>query len=88
MLKLEHGQIIADGTPAEILLPQRASGRLQLAGTLLKIESAGVAALLTIACGNDIIASIVSLDEAQCYSIGETVAVNLSGANAKINHLA
>ncbi|MGL4994584.1 MAG: sulfate/molybdate ABC transporter ATP-binding protein [Deefgea sp.] len=87
VLKLEKGQMIAEGSPAEVLLPQRASGRLQLTGTLLAIESAGVAALVTIACGNEIIATLVSPDEACYYSIGQTVAVTLSGASAAVSKI-
>lgn len=84
VLKLERGQIIMEGTPAEVLLPQRASGRLQLTGTLLAIETAGVAALLTVACGTEIIATLVNPDEARQYAIGQTVTVSLSGASATI----
>ncbi|QZA76957.1 ATP-binding cassette domain-containing protein [Deefgea tanakiae] len=87
VLKLEHGQLIAEGSPAEVLLPQRASGRLQLTGTLLAIESAGVAALVTIVCGNEIIATLVNPDEAKCYSIGQMVAVTLSGASAAVSKI-
>jgi len=85
VIKLEHGQIVTDNTPAKVLLPQRASGRLQLVGTLLAIESVGVAFLMTIACGNDIIATLVSPDQANRYTIGQTVSVSLSGANATIS---
>jgi molybdate transport system ATP-binding protein len=84
VLKLERGQLIAEGSPAEVLLPQRASGRLQLTDTLLAIESTGVAALVTVACGNEIIARLVSPDEVKNYAIGQTVAVTLSGASATI----
>ena len=87
VIKLEHGQIVADDTPAQVLLPKRASGRLQLVGTLLAIESAGVAALVTIACGNDIIATLISPDEARRYAIGQTVSVSFSGANALLSSL-
>ncbi|WP_027468762.1 sulfate/molybdate ABC transporter ATP-binding protein [Deefgea rivuli] len=87
VLKLEHGQIVADGTPAQVLLPQRASGRLQLTGTLLAIETAGVAALMTVACGTEVIATLVSPDEAKRYAIGQSVSVSLSGASAQITTL-
>lgn len=87
VLKLEHGQIAADGTPAQVLLPQRASGRLQLTGTLLAIETAGVAALMTVACGTEVIATLVSPDQARCYVIGQSVSVTLSGSSAQITTL-
>jgi hypothetical protein len=70
-----------------VLLPQRASGRLQLTGTLLAIEAAGVAALMTVACGNEIIATLVSPDEAKHYAIGQSVSVTLSGASATVTAL-
>lgn len=87
VLKLEYGRVIADGNPAQVLLPQHASGRLQLMGTLLAIEAAGVAVLLTIACGTEIIATLASPDEARHYTIGQSVSVTLSGANATVTVL-
>lgn len=82
VIKIEKGQIVADDTPAKVLLPQRASGRLQVVGTLLAIESSGVATLATVACGNETIATLVSPNEASRYQIGQTVSISLSGASA------
>ncbi|WP_297576103.1 ABC transporter ATP-binding protein [uncultured Deefgea sp.] len=85
VIQLENGQMIADGTPAAVLLPQRASGRLQLMGTLLAIESAGVAALLTVACGNETVATLVSPEEAARYNIGQSISLTVSAANACVS---
>ncbi|WP_247646500.1 ATP-binding cassette domain-containing protein [Deefgea sp. CFH1-16] len=87
VIQLENGQIIADGTPAAVLLPQRASGRLQLMGTLLAIESAGVAALLTVACGNETVATLVSPEEAARYRVGQSISLTVSAANACVSTL-
>ncbi|WP_432721245.1 ABC transporter ATP-binding protein [Jeongeupia wiesaeckerbachi] len=77
---LEPGQLAAIGTPRDVLLPPTPSGRHALSGVVLAIEPADVLWRVTVAIGNDTLATL-SADVEQ-LRVGAPVAVQLNGSSA------
>ncbi|GHD57052.1 sulfate/molybdate ABC transporter ATP-binding protein [Jeongeupia chitinilytica] len=77
---LEPGKVAALGTPRDVLLPPTPGGRHALSGTVLAIEPADVLWRVTVAIGNDTVATL-SADVDQ-LRIGAPVAVQLNGSSA------
>ncbi|BCL75777.1 GTPase [Jeongeupia sp. HS-3] len=79
---LEPGRLAALGTPRDVMLPATPAGRHALNGIVLAIEPADVLWRVTVAIGNDTLATL-SADVEQ-LRIGAPVAVLLNGSSAMI----
>ncbi|AOY02012.1 sulfate/molybdate ABC transporter ATP-binding protein [Jeongeupia sp. USM3] len=77
---LEPGRVAAIGTPRDVLLPPTPAGRHALSGIVLAIEPADVLWRVTVAIGNDTLATLSA--DVEHLRIGAPVAVQLNGSSA------
>ena len=73
---LEHGRVVGDGTPSEVLLRTSGSQKFTLEGELLDIIKADVLHIAVIAIGQQIVEVVLDREEAERFRIGETVQVS------------
>ena len=75
VLRLEAGRIAETGTPREVFLQQRMSGRLNLQAQVLDIRREEVVHVVTLLIGQEIIDVVASEDEVAGLSAGDNVSV-------------
>lgn len=76
VLCLEAGRISQSGTPAEVFLQRRLSGKLNLHAQVLAVRREEVVHIVTLLVGQDIIDVIASDDEVEGLRQGDTVSVS------------
>lgn len=75
VLCLEQGRITQSGTPAEVFLQQRVTGKLNLRAQVLAIRREEVVYILSLLLGQDIIDVIATDDEVEGLRVGDIVSV-------------
>jgi molybdate transport system ATP-binding protein len=73
---LEHGKIIKDGTPKEILLQTYGSQKFSFSGEILDIVKADVIYIAVVAIGQQVVEIVLDNHEAKLFDIGERVQVS------------
>ncbi|WP_456389899.1 ABC transporter ATP-binding protein [Hydrogenimonas sp.] len=73
---LDHGKIIQDGTPAEVLLKTAGSQKFSFKGELLDILKRDVIHIAVVAIGQQIVEVVLDEAEANTLSIGDIVTVS------------
>ncbi|MEA3330748.1 MAG: ATP-binding cassette domain-containing protein [Campylobacterota bacterium] len=73
---LNHGQIINDATPIEVLLKTSGSQKFSLEGELLDIVKVDVIYIAIISIGQQLVEVVVSSEEASSLKIGESIRVS------------
>lgn len=73
---LNHGEIINDGTPIDVLLKTSGSQKFSLEGELLDIVKVDVIYVAIISIGQQLVEVVVSSEEAKSLKIGESVRVS------------
>ena len=73
---LEHGKIINDGKPKDVLLRTQGSQKFSFSGELLDIKKVDVIYIAIIAIGQQLVEVVVSEDEAQNLNIGDAIEVS------------
>ncbi|MCD6433160.1 MAG: ABC transporter ATP-binding protein, partial [Sulfurimonas sp.] len=73
---LNHGQIINDATPIEILLKTSGSQKFSLEGELLDIVKVDVIYIAIISIGQQLVEVVVSSEEADNLKVGDSVRVS------------
>jgi len=73
---LEHGSIVRDGTPKEVLLHTQGSQKFSLSGELLDIIKADVIHIAVVALGQQIVEVVLDSNEAAQLQIGQRVWVS------------
>jgi len=76
VLRLEAGRIMQAGTPAEVFLQRRLSGKLNLHAQVLAVRHEEVVHIVSLLVGQDIIEVIASDDEVTGLREGDTVSVS------------
>ncbi len=76
VLVLDHGKIIQDGTPKEVLLHQQGSQKFSFQGEILDIIKADVIHIAIIAIAQQIVEVILDEAESKLYKIGDSVCVS------------
>jgi molybdate transport system ATP-binding protein len=74
--RLEAGRIVQSGTPAEVFLQRRFSGKLNLHAQVLAIRSEEVIHIVSLLIGQDIVEVIASDDEVAELRQGDFVSVS------------
>jgi molybdate transport system ATP-binding protein len=74
--QLEQGKIIKSGTPAEVFLQQRLSGKLNLRAQVLAIRKEEVIYVLSLLIAQDIVEIIAGEDEIQGLKVGDQIAIS------------
>lgn len=76
VLRLEGGRIAQSGTPAEVFLRHRLSGKLNLQAQVLEIRREEVVHVVSLLVGQDVIEIIASDDEVAGLREGDSVSVS------------
>jgi len=76
VLVLEQGQIIADGSPREVLLHTMGSQKFSFEGEVLEVVPSDVIAVAVVAIGQQIVEIVISQNEANTLQIGDKVRVS------------
>jgi molybdate transport system ATP-binding protein len=77
VLRLEHGRIIETGTPAEIFLRRRLTGKLNLHAQVLAIRHEEVIHIVSLLLGQDIVEVIANEDEIEGVKPGDRVSISV-----------
>jgi molybdate transport system ATP-binding protein len=75
VLHIEAGSIVQDGTPADLFLRQRLTGKLQLHAQVLAVRREDVVHVVSLLIGQDIVDVLASDDEASGLHPGDTVSI-------------
>lgn len=75
-LVLEAGRIVQSGTPAEVFLQQRLSGKLNLHAQVLAVRREEVVQIVSLLVGQDIVEVIASDDEVAGLQPGDAVTIS------------
>jgi molybdate transport system ATP-binding protein len=76
VIVLNHGKVINDGIPKEVLLKTSGSSKFSFEGELLDIKKVDVIYIAIIAIGQQLVEVVVSLQEAENLEIGQKVKVS------------
>jgi len=76
VIVLEHGKVVQDGSPKEVLLKTKGSQKFSLRGELLDIIKADVIYIAVVAIGQQIVEIVLDETEASTFTIGQSVQVN------------
>ncbi|WP_345976130.1 ATP-binding cassette domain-containing protein [Sulfurimonas sp. HSL3-7] len=87
VILLEHGRVVQDGTPKEVLLKTQGSQKFSLTGELLDIIKADVIHIAVVAIGQQIVEVVLDEAEAASFTIGQSVQVNTKAFAPSISTL-
>lgn len=87
VILLEHGRVVQDGTPKEVLLKTQGSQKFSLTGELLDIIKADVIHIAVVAIGQQIVEVVLDEAEAASFTIGQSVQVNTKAFAPSISAL-
>lgn len=76
VIVLDHGRIIKEGNPKEVLLQTRGSQKFSLHGELLDIIQADVIYVAVVAIGQQIVEVVLDEEEASVLKVGDLVQVS------------
>jgi len=82
---LEHGKIINDNTPKEVLLKTKGSQKFSFEGELLDIQKVDVIYVAIVAIGQQLVEVVVSGEEAKTLKIGDVVNVSTKAFSPMIS---
>lgn len=85
VIVLDHGSIIKDGTPKDILLRTNGSAKFTFEGELLDIIKVDVINIAVISIGQQIVEVVVSDEESNDLEIGEKVSVGTKAFSPTIS---
>jgi molybdate transport system ATP-binding protein len=74
--QLEHGKLIKSGSPAEVFLQQRLSGKLNLRAQVLAIRKEEVIYVLSLLIAQDIVEIIAGEGEIRGLKVGDQIAIS------------
>ncbi|MBU1990126.1 ATP-binding cassette domain-containing protein [bacterium] len=86
VIVLEHGNIIQNGTPKEMLLKTKGSQKFTFKGELLDIIKADVIFIAVVAIGQQIVEVVLDANEAKSFKIGQNVNVGTKAFSPSISH--
>jgi len=75
VLKIDHGKIIASGTPEALFLAHNISGKFKSLGTVLSIKKADVVYIVSVLSGSDVIRVIATENDVNNLNVGDKVMV-------------
>ncbi|MDP2153348.1 MAG: ATP-binding cassette domain-containing protein [Methylotenera sp.] len=73
VMLMEAGQIVIQGSPAEVFSKGQTSGKFRFTGKILAIEAMDVLHALTVLVGNQIVRVVATGDEATLLHVGDSV---------------
>lgn len=87
VIVLDHGKIVQDGLPKEVLLKTQGSQKFSLTGELLDIIKADVIHIAVVAIGQQIVEVVLDEAEAAAFKIGERVQVSTKAFSPSLSRL-
>lgn len=75
VLVIENGEITKDGSPEDIFLQEKLSGKFKITGEILKIEKEDVLFILTIQAGGNILKVVATENEIRNIKTGDKVLI-------------
>ena len=75
VVELEQGKVIRQGSPEELFLRDRISGKFRFTGQVLKIEAAGVVHIVTVLIQNQLVKVVAQEKEVRGLRVGDRVLV-------------
>jgi molybdate transport system ATP-binding protein len=82
---LEHGKVINDGTPKDVLLKTQGSQKFSFEGELLEIKKVDVIYIAIVAIGQQLVEIVISHEEAKNLQVGTLVNVSTKAFHPTIN---
>ncbi|RUA12354.1 MAG: ABC transporter ATP-binding protein [Flavobacteriia bacterium] len=87
LIELDHGKIIRQGIPAEVLTNHKISGKFQFVGEILNINRQDFIFIITVLIGKEIIKVVADEDEGKKLSIGDKVLIASKAFNPIIHKI-
>ena len=87
VILLEQGNIVADGTPREVLLKTQGSQKFSLTGELLEVIKADVIHIAIIAIGQQIVEVVLDRAESRLFKPGDMVQVSTKAFAPSISRI-
>ena len=87
VIKLENGSILQQGTPEELFLDKKTTGKYKTIGTILSIQPSDVINIVSILSNNNIIQVIATKEEASNLSEGDKVMITSKAFNPIIQKI-
>jgi molybdate transport system ATP-binding protein len=87
VVMLNHGKIVQEGTPKQVLLKTQGSQKFSLTGELLDIIKADIIHIAVVAIGQQIVEVVLDEAEAESFVIGQSVQVNTKAFAPSISAL-
>jgi len=84
VLYLKNGVIFKEGTPEEVFIEKRISGKVKITGEVLKVEKEDIIYVLSIFTGNSIIKVVATEEEAKSIKVGDKVLIAIKAFNPVI----
>ena len=87
VIKLENGSILKQGTPEEVFLDNKTTGKYTTIGTILSIQPSDVINIVSVLSNNNIIQVIATNEEAVNLSEGDKVTITSKAFNPIIQKI-
>ena len=87
VIKLEHGSILQQGTPEELFLGKKTTGKHTTIGTILSIQPSDVINIVNVLSNNNIIQVNATNEEAENLSEGDKVTITSKAFNPIIQKI-
>jgi len=87
VIVLEHGKVINDGNPKDVLIRTQGSQKFSFEGELLEIKKVDVIFIAIIAIGQQLVEIVVGQDEAKNLEVGNIVNVSTKAFSANIRNI-
>ena len=84
VIHIKKGKIFKEGSPEEIFLDRRISGKVKVYGEVLKIEKEDIVYVVSIFSGNNVVKVITTEDEIKDISVGDKVFITVKAFNPMI----
>jgi len=84
VIHIKKGKIFKEGSPEEIFLDRRISGKVKVYGEVWKIEKKDIVYVVSIFSGNKVIKVITTEDEIKDISVGDKVFITVKAFNPMI----
>jgi molybdate transport system ATP-binding protein len=81
VVTLDAGTIVRDGTPDQVFLDPRNSGKFQVTGRVLKIEREDIVYVVTVQTGNQVVRVVALANDVEGLSPGDVVLVSSKAFN-------
>lgn len=87
MIVIDEGQIIKQGTPAEVFTHKEVSGKFQFVGEVIKMERQDFIYIVSVLIGNELVKVIANESEVESLEIGDKVLVASKAFNPIIKKI-